>query len=244
MNDMLKYMSLDPLWRKGDHNALTFSMTYAYSENFILPLSHDEVVHGKCSLIGKMPGNYDDKFNNLRAFFAYQIAHPGKKLNFMGNEFAQFIEWNYTQGLDWLLLDYEKHRKMQHFVCTLNHFYLDHRCLWENDSDWDGFRWLSCDDRDNSIVAFRRISRKGKELIAVCNFCPVLREDYSLPLPKAGWYKPILNTDDAAFGGFDFQPAPVHAVRKAQGEYAYSGTFRVPPMSVCFYQHVRGNPEK
>ena len=159
MNDMLKYMSLDPLWRKGDHNALTFSMTYAYSENFILPLSHDEVVHGKCSLIGKMPGNYDDKFNNLRAFFAYQIAHPGKKLNFMGNEFAQFIEWNYTQGLDWLLLDYEKHRKMQHFVRTLNHFYLDHRCLWENDSDWDGFRWLSCDDRDNSIVAFRRISR-------------------------------------------------------------------------------------
>ena len=124
-----------------------------------------------------MPGYYDDKFNNLRAFFAYQIAHPGKKLNFMGNEFAQFIEWNYTQGLDWLLLDYEKHRKMQHFVRTLNHFYLDHRCLWENDSDWDGFRWLSCDDRDNSIVAFRRISRKGKELIAVCNFCPVLRED-------------------------------------------------------------------
>ena len=165
-------------------------------------------------------------------------------LNFMGNEFAQFIEWNYTQGLDWLLLDYEKHRKMQHFVRTLNHFYLDHRCLWENDSDWDGFRWLSCDDRDNSVVAFRRISRKGKELIAVCNFCPVLREDYSLPLPKAGWYKPILNTDDAAFGGFDFQPAPVHAVRRAQGEYAYSGTFRVPPMSVCFYQHVRGNPEK
>ena len=244
MNDMLKYMSLDPLWRKGDHNALTFSMTYAYSENFILPLSHDEVVHGKCSLIGKMPGNYDDKFNNLRAFFAYQIAHPGKKLNFMGNEFAQFIEWNYTQGLDWLLLDYEKHRKMQHFVRTLNHFYLDHRCLWENDSDWDGFRWLSCDDRDNSIVAFRRISRKGQELIAVCNFCPVLREDYSLPLPKAGWYKPILNTDDAAFGGFDFQPAPVHAVRRAQGEYAYSGAFRVPPMSVCFYKHVRNKPEK
>ena len=162
----------------------------------------------------------------------------------MGNEFAQFIEWNYTQGLDWMLLDYEKHRKMQHFVRTLNHFYLDHRCLWENDSDWDGFRWLSCDDRDNSIVAFRRISRKGQELIAVCNFCPVLRESYRLPLPKAGWYKPILNTDDAAFGGFDFQPAPVHAVRKAQGEYAYSGTFRVPPMSVCFYQHVRSNPEK
>ena len=246
MNDMLKYMSLDPLWRKGDHNALTFSMTYAYSENFILPLSHDEVVHGKCSLINKMPGNYDDKFNNLRTFFAYQMAHPGKKLNFMGNEFAQFIEWNYTQGLDWLLLGYEKHQKMQHFVRTLNHFYLENRCLWENDSDWDGFRWLSCDDRDNSVIAFRRISRKGQELIAVCNFCPVLREDYRLPLPKAGWYQPVLNSDDAQFGGYDFQPAPVHAEKdkQPQGEYAYSGVFRVPPMSVCFYKHIRNKPEK
>ena len=246
MNDMLKYMSLDPLWRKGDHNALTFSMTYAYSENFILPLSHDEVVHGKCSLINKMPGNYDDKFNNLRVFFAYQMAHPGKKLNFMGNEFAQFIEWNYKQGLDWLLLDYDRHRQMQSFVRTLNHFYLENRCLWENDSDWDGFRWLSCDDRDNSVIAFRRRSRKGQELIAVCNFCPVLREDYRLPLPKAGWYRPVLNTDDAKFGGHDFQPAPVHAEKEKQpqGEYAYSGRFRIPPMSVCFYKHTRNNPEK
>ncbi len=246
MNDMLKYMSLDPLWRKGDHNALTFSMTYAYSENFILPLSHDEVVHGKCSLINKMPGNYDDKFNNLRVFFAYQMAHPGKKLNFMGNEFAQFIEWNYKQGLDWLLLDYDRHRQMQSFVRTLNHFYLENRCLWENDSDWDGFRWLSCDDRDNSVIAFRRRSRKGQELIAVCNFCPVLREDYRLPLPKAGWYRPVLNTDDAKFGGYDFQPAIVHAEKEKQpqGEYAYSGRFRIPPMSVCFYKHTRNNPEK
>ena len=243
MNDMLKYMSLDPLWRKGDHNALTFSMTYAYSENFILPLSHDEVVHGKCSLVNKMPGNYDDKFNNLRAFFAYQMAHPGKKLNFMGNEFAQFIEWNYTQGLDWLLLGYEKHQKMQHFVRTLNHFYLENRCLWENDSDWDGFRWISCDDRDSSVIAFRRRSRKGQELIAVCNFCPVLRESYTLGLPKSGWYVPVLNTDDAQFGGFDFKPETVHAKKGQWGEYAYQGVFRVPPMSVCFYKHVRSDPE-
>ena len=190
MNDMLRYMSLDPLYRKGDHNALTFSMTYAFSENFVLPLSHDEVVHGKCSLIGKMPGNYDDKFANLRVFYAYQMAHPGKKLNFMGNELAQFIEWNYTQGLDWVLLDYDRHRQMQAFVRELNHFYLEHPQLWENDSDWDGFQWIDCDDRDRSIVTFRRISRSGKELVVICNFCPVVRERYRVGLPKAGWYEP------------------------------------------------------
>ena len=195
MNDMLQYMSLDPLYRKGDHNALTFSMTYAFSENFILPLSHDEVVHGKCSLIGKMPGNYDDKFNNLRVLYAYQMAHPGKKLNFMGSEFAQFIEWNFKQGLDWLLLGYEKHRKMQQFVKTLNRFYLENRELWEVDTGWDGYEWIEPDDRDRSVIAFRRKDRKGRELVVVCNFCPVLRENYRLGLPKQGWYVPVLNTE-------------------------------------------------
>ena len=239
MNDMLRYMSLDPLYRKGDHNALTFSMTYAFSENFILPLSHDEVVHGKCSLIGKMPGNYDDKFNNLRVLYAYQMAHPGKKLNFMGSEFAQFIEWNFKQGLDWLLLGYEKHQKMQHFVKTLNHFYLKNRELWENDSDWGGYEWIEPDDRDRSIIAFRRKSRKGKELIVVCNFCPVLREDYRLGLPKRGWYVPVLNTDDEEFGGYGFTPIPVHTERVPSHNQAQSGLFRIPPMSVCFYRYQR-----
>ena len=246
MNDMCHYLKLDPYFRQYNHKDITFSIMYAFTENFICPLSHDEVVHGKKSMLDKMYGTYEQKFATLRALYGYQFAHPGKKLTFMGSEFGQFIECNYKQGLDWLLLGYEKHQKMQHFVRTLNHFYLENRCFWENDSDWDGFRWLSCDDRDNSIVAFRRISRKGQELIAVCNFCPVLRESYRLPLPKAGWYQPVLNTDDAQFGGFDFQPAPVHAEKdkQPQGEYAYSGAFRVPPMSVCFYKHVRKKPEK
>ncbi len=243
MNDMLQYMSLDPLYRKGDHNALTFSMTYAFSENFILPLSHDEVVHGKCSLIGKMPGNYDDKFNNLRVLYAYQMAHPGKKLNFMGSEFAQFIEWNFKQGLDWLLLGYEKHEKMQHFVKTLNHFYLQNRELWENDSDWGGYEWIEPDDRDCSIIAFRRIDRKGRELVVICNFCPVLREDYRLGLPKQGWYVPVLNTDDEAFGGYGFQPVTVRTRKEPSHHQAQSGLFRIPPMSVCFYRYHRAKPQ-
>ena len=243
MNDMLQYMSLDPLWRKGDHNALTFSMTYAYSENFILPLSHDEVVHGKCSLVNKMPGNYDDKFNNLRAFFAYQIAHPGKKLNFMGNELAQFIEWNYTQGLDWVLLDYDRHRQMQAFVRELNHFYLEHPQLWENDSDWDGFQWIDCDDRDRSIVTFRRISRSGKELVVICNFCPVVRERYRVGLPKAGWYVPVLNTDEARFGGYGFMARPQKAEKEPYQKLPYSAEFYLPPMSVTYYRFQRAKPE-
>ena len=243
MNDMLQYMSLDPLYRKGDHNALTFSMTYAFSENFILPLSHDEVVHGKCSLIGKMPGNYDDKFNNLRVLYAYQMAHPGKKLNFMGSEFAQFIEWNFKQGLDWLLLDYEKHQKMQQFVKTLNRFYLENRELWEVDTGWDGYEWIEPDDRDRSVIAFRRKDRKGRELVVVCNFCPVLRENYRLGLPKQGWYIPVLNTDDEAFGGYGFAPETVRTEKKPSHGQAQSGLFRVPPMSVCFYRYQRAKPQ-
>ena len=243
MNDMLQYMSLDPLYRKGDHNALTFSMTYAFSENFILPLSHDEVVHGKCSLIGKMPGNYDDKFNNLRVLYAYQMAHPGKKLNFMGSEFAQFIEWNFKQGLDWLLLDCEKHRKMQQFVKTLNRFYLENRELWEVDTGWDVYEWIEPDDRDRSVIAFRRKDRKGRELVVVCNFCPVLRENYRLGLPKQGWYVPVLNTDDEAFGGYGFAPETVRTEKKPSHGQAQSGLFRVPPMSVCFYRYHRARPQ-
>ena len=244
MNDMLRYMALDPLWRKGSHNALTFSMTYAYSENFILPLSHDEVVHGKRSLIEKMPGDYDSKFANLRVFYGYQMTHPGKKLNFMGNEFAQFIEWNYKQGLDWLLLGYDRHRQMQEFVRTLNRLYLDESALWENDSDWGGFQWIAPDDRDNSVISFRRISRKGQQLLVICNFCPVLREGYRLGVPKAGWYVPVLNSDEEKFGGSGTELLPLRAEKIPSHGQTHSAAFRVPPLSVSIYRYQRTDPRE
>ncbi len=244
MNDMLQYMKLDPLYRKGCHNNLTFSMTYAFSENFILPLSHDEVVHGKCSMINKMPGEYDDKFCNLRTFYAYMIAHPGKKLSFMGNEFAQFIEWRYDQGLDWLLLDYERHRQMQSFVRELNHFYLDNPAFWRDDQSWDGFQWINPDDRDNSIISFRRRCKRGTEILVVCNFCPVTRTHYRMGLPRLGCYEPVLNTDDARFGGYGIAAKAVEAEKVPMHGYRYSAEFIVPPMSVTFYRRKPAKAKK
>ena len=201
MNDCLKYFSMDGLFRKHNHNCLTFSFFYAFSENFVLPISHDEVVHGKCSMINKMPGTYEEKFAGLRAFYAYMIAHPGKKLLFMGQEFAQFIEWNYEQGLDWVLLDYDMHRKMQSYVRTLNTLYKKHSPLWQVDYNWEGFNWISNDDVDNSVISFRRIDKDKKEIIAVCNFTNVERNNYRIGVPRAGTYKVILNSDSEEFGG-------------------------------------------
>ena len=236
MNDMLSYMSSDPLFRKGLHRNITFSLTYAFSENFILPISHDEVVYGKCSMISKMPGEYKEKFDNLRAFYGYMAAHPGKKLLFMGNEFAQFSEWDFTKELDWQLLSYDSHKKMQKYVKDLNMFYLSRSELWENDFDWSGFEWISNDDSDQSVISFIRTDKHSKRLLIVCNFCPVKREKYRLGVPVSGIYKPVFSSDYLKYGGsgtrirsVKSQKIPFHGRRE-------SISITVQPMSTVFYE--------
>ncbi len=203
MNDYLAYLKLDPIYRKYHHNDMTFSLTYAYSENYILALSHDEVVHGKSAMIGKMGGSTDDiwqKYATLRLAYGYMFGHPGKKLLFMGGEFAQFHEWNYQVSLDWHLLQYADHQRMQHFVETLNHFYLSHPALWEEDCAPEGFTWIECDDKDHSVFIFSR-QCAGDELVFVCNFTPETVEDYRIGVPHGGKWIPVLSSDAQEFGG-------------------------------------------
>lgn len=237
MNDTLQYMRTDPIFRKGSHNNLTFPLTYFFSENYILPLSHDEVVHGKGSLVNKMPGQYESKFANLRTYLSYMMAHPGKKLLFMGGELAQFSEWDYKKELDWNLLDFEMHKKFHEFVRELNHFYCSSSELWEQDDGWEGFQWILPDDSDSNIIAFRRINKKGDELIIACNFSPINRDNYRIGVPKPGIYKTIFHSGSVKYGGTCENAAnELIADHIKQNGYEYSLKIDLPGLSTIFWR--------
>ena len=227
MNDILDYAKTDPYFRAGKHNALTFSITYAFSENYILPISHDEVVHGKGSLLNKMPGEYDLKFAGLRNFLMNMYAHPGKKLLFMGFEIGQFIEWNYTQGLDWLLTDFPSHALTFDFVRTLNAFYKRNSALWQCDGGFEGFKWHVVDDNTQNVIVYERMNRKGGSVIAVINFSPVEYKNYRFGADK-GTYTVKLSS---YLGGFDRECVKYRAEKVASHGFDYSIVMDVKPMS-------------
>ena len=236
MHDVLDYMEMDPIYRKYHHNKMTFSMFYAFSENYILPFSHDEVVHGKKSMLDKMPGDIWKKFASLRALLGYMYAHPGKKLMFMGTEFGQFIEWKELGQLDWFLLAYDKHPQMKQYTTDLNKFYASHPPMYQIDKSWDGFTWCYADDADNSIFSFIRTDKDGNRVMAVINFTPNYHERYRVGMPKAGVLREIFNSDDLCYAGsgkgngdrlIRTQDIP-HQNRR------YSVELVVPPLS-CIY---------
>lgn len=200
MNDTIDYMETDSFFRKYKHKNITFSLHYAFSENFILPLSHDEVVHGKKSIINKMPGPYEEKFGNVRVLLGYMMAHPGKKLNFMGYEIGQFVEWDFNKEIEWFMTDYEYHGKLNTYIKELNEFYLKYSELWEIDYSWNGFKWISNDDFDQNVIAFKRINKNGEELIAVANFSPTERHEYLIGADK-GIYTEVFNSNNQEYGG-------------------------------------------
>ena len=236
MNDMLCYCSADPLFRKDMHDKITFSFMYAFSENYILPLSHDEVVHGKCSLISKMPPPYENQFGGLRALYGYMAAHPGKKMLFMGGEFAQFSEWAYQRGLDWMLLDYPAHRQMQAYVKALNHFYLATPQLWEQDTDWRGFEWISHEDNRNNIIAFRRVAKDGSDIVVVVNFSPEEQQEYRIGVPITGTYEEIFTSDKTEFGGSGMANGKLKTENKPMHGQEQSIVLKIPRFGVLFFK--------
>jgi 1,4-alpha-glucan branching enzyme len=236
MHDTLDYFSKEPVYRRYHHNELTFGLLYAFTENFILPLSHDEVVHGKSSLLNKMPGDRWQKAANLRALYAWMWAHPGKQLLFMGCELAQSAEWNHNVSLDWHLLDYPEHRGVQDLVRSLNVVYGSEPALWSQDFAPDGFRWIDASDVDSNVLSFLRISRDGSRVLAcIANLAPVVREGYRIGLPRAGSWRELVNTDAAAFGGSGVgNGGVVNATEQSWHGLAASATLTLPPLGVLW----------
>ena len=239
MHDTLDYMQLDAYFRSFNHNKLTFSMMYAFSENYVLAYSHDEVVHGKLSMVNKMYGDYEQKFKSLRTLYGYQFAHPGKKLTFMGSEFGQFIEWDWQKELDWFLLDYPRHSEMQAFSAALNHLYTETPALYRVDRSWDGFKWLNVDDRDRSSIAFLRSSEQDDSyIVCVCNFTPVEYRDFTFGLPKRGTLKEILSSDETRFGGGGVRNEKVIYTHKEPFiDMEHSAKITLPAMSCLYFRY-------
>jgi 1,4-alpha-glucan branching enzyme len=241
MHDTLEYMAHEPIHRRYHHNGLTFSLLYAFTENFILPFSHDEVVYGKRAMLAKMPGDYWQKFANLRLLYGYMFAHPGKKLSFMGGEFGQWNEWNFQGSLDWMLLDFDPHRKLQRYVQDLNALYRAQPALHEVDFSWEGFQWIDFHDVDQSIVSFLRRAKGPDDLLVVAaNFTPVPREGYRVGVPVPGFYSEIMNSDSEAYwgsnmgnrGGLPADPVPW------QGQ-PYSLLLTLPPLAIVYLKPER-----
>lgn len=236
MNDSLDYLETDPFFRKGVHNKFTFSMHYAFSENFILPISHDEVVHGKKSLLDKSPVPYEDKFGNFKSFLGYMYAHPGKKLTFMGIDIAQFIEWDEERELDWLLMLYPKHVSTHRYVKELNKYYKSTPALWENDSDWNGFKWHVVDDNNNNVFAFSRKDRSGKEVLVVSNFSNQVLKNYEIGVNTWGSYKIVLNSDAKKYDGLAILNRNLKTINKEKNEFRYTLSINIPPYTTMYIE--------
>ena len=238
MNDVCHYLKMDPFFRQHHHRDVTFSMVYAFSENFVLPVSHDEVVHMKGSLRGKMPGDKWQQLAGIRGFYAYMLCHPGKVLTFMGTELAQWHEWDFRKALDWYLLDEEDDcRRTHECIRALNRFYKSHKALWENDRDWDGFQWLVADDNSNNVLVFRRTARDGKSLVLAVNFSPVALEGYRFGVPPKARYEEVFNTDDVQWGGSGVtNPEPIETELIPSHQQAQSIALRIPPLGAVILQ--------
>jgi 1,4-alpha-glucan branching enzyme len=244
MNDILLYIRKDTIFRKYHHDKLTFSLFYAFSENYILPFSHDEVVHGKHSLLDKNPGDLWQKFAGLRALMGYTMAHPGKKLMFMGAEFAHFIEWKYDDQLDWFLLTYERHPQVKECARTLNRLYRDTPALYEVDASWDGFQWITANDPDNSVIAFLRMDRQKNAVLCLVNFTPVFHPIYRVGLPQGGTLTELFNSDRAVFGGSNqYNAYEIRAEAGLYNGFPFHADLCVPPLSCCYFHYHRVLPE-